>query len=84
MAPRNIRATVSELAKQAGATTRPTLRLSFLRSFLTKWRSRPEPASGLAIFTGEDAPRDLDDPLSDPKAQARLGEAIAKRARKRK
>jgi hypothetical protein len=84
MTSRKTRATVSELAKQAGATTRPTSRLSFLRSFLTRWRSRPVPASGLAIFIGEDVPRDLDDPLSDPKAQVRVGDAIAKRARKRK
>jgi hypothetical protein len=36
------------------------------------------------MFVGEDAPRDLDDPLSDPKVQARIGEAIAKRSKSRK
>jgi hypothetical protein len=34
------------------------------------------------MFAGEDAPRDLDDPLSDPKVQARIGKAIAKRAKR--
>jgi hypothetical protein len=33
------------------------------------------------MFAGKDAPRDLDDPLSDPKVQARVGKAIAKQAK---
>jgi hypothetical protein len=36
------------------------------------------------MFSGKDAPRDLDDPLSDPNVQARIGETIAKRALGRK
>ena len=81
MATRKSRATVSKLARQTGANTRPSSRLTFLRSVLKKWSSRQTPASGQVIFAGEDAPRDLDDPLGDPKVQARVGEAIAKRAR---
>jgi hypothetical protein len=36
------------------------------------------------MFAGEDTPRDLDDPLSDPKVQARLGETLAKQARRKR
>lgn len=36
------------------------------------------------MFAGEDVPRDLDDPLSDPKVQSRFGEALAKRAKRRR
>jgi len=34
------------------------------------------------MFAGQDAPRDLDDPLSDPKVQARIGETIANQAKR--
>jgi len=37
-------------------------------------------ATGLVMFVGENAPRDLDDPFSDPKVQARIGQFIAKHA----
>jgi hypothetical protein len=33
------------------------------------------------MFAGQDRPRDLDDPMSDPKVQARIGETIARQVR---
>ena len=82
MSPRKTRATTSELAKKAGADERPSSRLAFLRSVLKKWSARPAPPSGLVMLAGKDAPRDLDNPLSDPKVQARVGEAISQGARR--
>jgi len=56
----------------------------FLRKLLRTWKSRKPHASGLVMFAGDDAPRDLDDPLSDPKVQARFGQAIAKQVERRR
>ena len=75
---------VSELARQAGAEPRLSWPRRVLRAALQKWKLRSPPPSGLVMFAGEEAPRDLDDPLSDPKVQARIGEAIAKRAKRRR
>lgn len=84
MKDRRSRATVSALAKQAGAESRMTWPLRFFRGLLRKWASRKRHASGLIMFAGKDRPRDLDDPLSDPKVQARIGEVIAKQVRPRR
>jgi hypothetical protein len=72
------RARISELAKQAGAEPYSAWPRRLARALLRKWMSRTPPSSGLIMFAGEDGPRDLDDPLSDPKVQGRVGEAIAK------
>jgi len=75
------RETIAELARQAGADPYPAWPRRFARALLRKWTQRsPAPV----VSVGEDAPRDLDDPLSDPKAQARIGEVIARRARRPK
>ena len=72
---------VAELARLAGAEPRPRWDQRLFRALMKKWRSRKPPTSGVVMFVGEDAPRDLDDPLSDPKVQARVGKVIAKKAR---
>ena len=82
MKDRRSRATISELARQAGAHPRSSWPLRIFRALLRQWTTRKRHASGLVMFAGEDAPRDLDDPLSDPKIQARVGEVIAKRAKR--
>ena len=45
---------------------------------------RRHPISEPVLLAGRDAPRDLDDPLSDPSVQARVGEAISKLARRKR
>jgi hypothetical protein len=78
------RSRIVDLAELAGAELhRPWYKRVF-RALFVNWRSGKPPARGLVMFSGEDAPRDLDDPLSDPNVQARIGETIAKRARGRK
>lgn len=82
MKSKRSRAVVSELTRNAGAEPRLSWPRRVLRAALQKWGLRKAPPSGLVMFAGEDAPRDLDDPLSDPKVQARIGKAIAKRAKR--
>jgi hypothetical protein len=84
MKDRRSRSTVSDLARQASAEPRRSWPQRVLHAALRKWKLRKAPPSRLVMFVGEDAPRDLDDPLSDPKVQARIGEAIAKRSKSRK
>jgi hypothetical protein len=74
----------AELAKPAGAQRRWGLTLRMLRRLLQRWTVRDRRADGPVIMAGGDAPRDLDDPLSDPKVQARVGEAIARLASRRR
>jgi hypothetical protein len=81
MKDRRSEATVSALAKQAGAEARMPWPQRFVRGLLRKWASRKRHASGLIMFAGQDRPRDLDDPMSDPKVQARIGETIARQVR---
>ena len=81
MKDRRSRATISELARQAGARPLLSWAQRIFCALSRKWTSRKRHASGRVMFAGEDAPRDLDDPLSDPKIQARVGEVIAKRAK---
>jgi len=75
---RSPRQTIFDLAEQAGAATYSKWPRRISDTVLKKWRSRP--AAGLVMFAGRNAPRDLDDPLSDPAVQARVGEFIAKQA----
>jgi hypothetical protein len=82
MRDRRSRAAVSDLARQAGVQPRPSWPARVFHTLSRKWKSRKGHASGLVMFAGEDAPRDLDDPLSDPKVQARIGKVIAKRAKR--
>jgi len=74
------RETIAALARQAGAEPYSAWPRRLARALLHKWTRRsPAPVRPI-IFVGEDAPRDLDDPLSDPKVQALISEAIAKKA----
>lgn len=75
---RRSREVIDELAAQAGAEPRGSWPRRLIRTLTKRWQARRAPRSGLVMFAGEDAPRDLDDPLTDPKVQARIGEAIAK------
>jgi len=81
MKTKSSRSVVSELARNAGAEPRLSWPRRLFRAALKNWKPQEPAPSGLVMFAGENAPRDLDDPLSDPKVQARIGEAIAKRAK---
>ena len=73
------RQTIFDLADHAGATySKWPRRLG--RTRLKTRRPHMPAATGLVMFVGENAPRDLDDPFSDPKVQARIGQFIAKHA----
>ena len=78
MKDRRSRAVVLELARQAGAVPRFPWWRRLTIALRRRWALRNRHASGLVMFAGENGPRDLDDPLSDPKVQARIGEAISK------
>ena len=78
MMARGLRGKVSELIKQSGAEPYSSWPRRFARALLRKRMARKPAASGLVMFAGEDAPRDLDNPLSDPKVQGRFGDTIAK------
>ncbi len=81
MKTRRTRVAISEVARQAGAAPHSHWPQSLFRALRRKWKSR-KPAAGLVMFAGEDAPRNLDDPLSDPKVQARFGEAIGSQGKR--
>jgi hypothetical protein len=78
------RSRIADLAKLAGAELHRPWHKGVFRALFVNWRSGKPPPRGLVMFSGKDAPRDLDDPLSDPNVQARIGETIAKRALGRK
>lgn len=80
MKERRSQAAVSEIAELAGANPRLRWHQRLLRLVFRNWKSRNR---GLVMFAGENVPRDLDDPLSDPKVQARVGEIIAKRGKRK-
>ena len=78
---RSPRQIIFDLAEQAGAETYSKWPRRISDTVLKKWQSRhPAARSGLVMVAGQNAPRDLDDPFSDPKVQARIGEFIAKQA----
>jgi len=78
MSPRS-QQTIFDLAEEAGAKTcSKSRRLG--RTLLKSRQPQMPAAAGLVICVGENAPRDLDDPFSDPKVQARIGQFIAKYA----
>lgn len=82
---RRSREVIAKLAAQAGAEPRASWQRRLIRALTGRWKSRRVPQSGLVMFVGEDAPRNPDDPMSDPKVQARVvGKAIARRARRPK
>jgi len=84
MKDRESQAAISELAGQTGVQPRRPWLLRILRAVSKKGTTGKRRLSGLVMFAGEDAPRDLDDPLSDPKVQIRFGEAIAKQSKPRR
>jgi len=71
------------MAKQAGADPYSSWPVRFMMALLKRWTSKAKTGSGPILFSGKDAPRDLDDPLSDPAVQGRVGEAMAKQAQRR-
>ena len=78
---RSSRRTIFDLAEQAGAETYSGWPRRIGGTLLKQWQARrPTAKSGLVMVAGQNAPRDLDDPFSDWKVQARVGEFIAKQA----
>ena len=71
------RGTIFELAQQAGAETYSGWPRRIGDTLLKRSLSRPAARSGLIMVAGQNAPRDVDEPLSDPMVQARVGELIA-------
>ena len=57
--------------------------LRLLQRLIKKWTGRPR-WNARVIIAGGDGPRDLDNPLSDPKVQARVGKTIAELAARRR
>jgi hypothetical protein len=79
MSPRS-QQTIIDLAEEAGAKTCSKSPRRLGRTLLKSRQPQMPAAAGLVICVGENAPRDLDDPFSDPKVQARIGQFIAKYA----
>jgi hypothetical protein len=71
-------------AGQTGAETYSAWFGRLGRALLRRGRWRKLTPPGLVMFAGEDAPRDLDDPLTDPKVQTRIGKTIAKQLQRPK
>ena len=85
MKDRESQAAISALARQASGQPRGPWLLRIFRAVSKRGTPGKRRLSGLVMFAGEDAPRDLDDPLSDPKVQPpRFGEAIAKQSKPRR
>lgn len=70
----------ARIANKLGAELSLKPASEFCRRMLYRVPSRPSRRPPVVLV---DRPRDLDDPLSDPNIQARVGETIAKQAKKR-